>query len=90
MTGLPYEFDKGRIVVKNGVDRLNYLIEHKEAVAEAIGVDSSYIQTNRRDLGKMYQCLAKMDGKYDIGDISSQMQIYISRTDDNIQSLDSQ
>ena len=76
--------------MKNGVDRLNYLIEHKEAVAEAIGVDASYIQTNRRDLGKMYQCLAKMDGKYDIGDISSQMQIYISRTDDNIQSLDSQ
>lgn len=88
--GVPYVFDRGRIVVRNGIDRLNYLIEHKEAVAKAIGVSASNIQRNRRDLGSVYQYLAKMDGKYDIGDMDSQMQLYISKTDDNTQTLDSQ
>lgn len=41
-------------------------------------------------MGRVSEYLAKMDGRYDIGTYSDNMQIYISRYDGNVGSLDSQ
>lgn len=90
LNGVTYAYSKGRVVVANGIDHLRYLIDHRDDVAKAIGVDSNYIHDNRRNLGITYQCIQKMNGKYEIGEEGRQMQIFISKEDDNMQRLNSQ
>ena len=88
--GISKEYGKGQITFKNGVDKLRYLLKNKERVGKAIGVDAKEIQKNRRNLGLMSQYIARMDGKYELGDPSAYMQMYISKHDNNVQLLDSQ
>ena len=88
--GVPVQYDQGRIVFKNGVDNLKYLLEHRDTVSEVIGVDSQDIYDNRRDLGKMQEYLYKMAAKYDLGKSTDDMQMYISRNGGNTGRLDSQ
>lgn len=88
--GISKEYGKGQITFKNGVDKLRYLLKNKERVGKAIGVDAKEIQKNRRNLGLMSQYIARMDGKYELGDPAAYMQMYISKHDNNVQLLDSQ
>ena len=90
LEGISIHYGKGKIVARNGMDRLDFLLDHRAEVANAIGVSSSEIFTNRRDLGKISEYLAKLDMKYDVGSIQDDMQLYISKHDDNVGSLDSQ
>ena len=88
--GISIEYDKGKIVFKNDIDKLRYLIDHRQYVSEAIGVPSTKIVKHRRDAGKMEEYIARLDGKYDLGEQDKIMQMYISKYDGNVGSLDSQ
>lgn len=88
--GIPVEYAKGRIVFKNSIDKLKYLLNHRDLVQDAIGVDSEEIYSNRRNIQQMNKYLAMQDNKFDLGDIGSEMQMYVSKYDKNIGSLDSQ
>ena len=81
--------NKGRVVFKNGIDATRFLLDNRRSVGAAIGVESSEIYMGRRNSGKMEQFIQTLKGKYDIGDFSRTMQMYISMKDGNIGSLDS-
>ena len=89
--GVAVPYAKGGIAVRNGIDKLTFLLDHKKEVAEAIGLpSSSEIQDNARDLGKVKGYLSKMDSRYDLGEPGSNMQLFISRKDGNTSPLDFQ
>ena len=90
VNGIPVEYGKGRIVFKNSIDKLKYLLSHRDQVAEAIGVTSSEIYSNRRNIQYITKCLSSQEDKFDLGDVGSEMQMYISKHDNNIGNLDSQ
>ena len=88
--GISIQYDKGRILFRNGIDKLKFLIGNREMVSKAIGVTTQNIWRFRRNLGKMNEYLAKVDGRFQLGDSNSIMQMYISKHDENIETLDSQ
>lgn len=88
--GLSVEYIKGQIVVRNAIDSLQFLIDNRRAVGKIIGVDSTEIYTNRRNLGAISEYLHRLGKSYDLGDQSISMQTYISKHDSNIEGLDSQ
>ena len=88
--GIAKEYGKGQITFKNGVDKLNYLLDNRERVSKAIGVDATTIYKNRRNLSLVSQYISMMEGKYELGNSEVNMQMYISKHDDNVQQLDSQ
>jgi hypothetical protein len=49
--GISIGYDKGTIKVKNSIDKLRYIIDHRNQVADIIGVPSSEIYKNRRQYG---------------------------------------
>lgn len=53
--GVMIKYGKGTIKVKNSIDRMKFLLSHREQVSEAIGVSSSELYKNRRQYGKMSQ-----------------------------------
>ena len=53
--GVMVKYGKGTIKVKNSIDRMKFLLSHREQVSEAIGVSSSELYKNRRQYGKMSQ-----------------------------------
>jgi len=81
---------KGAIKVKNGVDKFQYLMRHTQKVASDLGLDANGIYNNRRDFGKISEVLRKMDVMFDLGDVKRQMQLYISKQDNNVSSLDNE
>ena len=87
---IPVQYQKGEIVVRNNIDSLTFLLSHREEVANSIGVGASEIFDNRRNMIKVSEYLSKMNGTYDIGRYGDTMQLYISRQDENIGSMDSQ
>ena len=88
-SGVSIGYDKGTIKVKNSIDKLKYIIEHRGQIADIIGVPSSEIYRNRRQYGQMTNYIRMLDSKYEIGDPESDMQMYISKHDDNVSQLDS-
>lgn len=83
-------YAKGKIVFRNGMDRLEYLLDHRNQVASVVGVsDADDIFRDRRDLGKIKNYLSKLQTSYDMGDVDLPMQMYISKHDDNIGDLNS-
>lgn len=87
--GIPIEYSKGDIVFRNGIDKFQFLMSHRSSVANSIGITSETIHKNRRDLGKVTEYLTRQGSKYDLGEQDLEMQMYISRQDSNIGSLDS-
>lgn len=65
--GTPFVYDKGNMVVRNGMDKFRFLVDHKGSVASAIGVKTSDISENIRDLGKVKEYLARQGGVFDLG-----------------------
>ena len=90
VAGVPVEHMKGKIVFKNNIDPLDFLLNNRSRVGELIGVPPGKILSGKRDLGLMGEYLSKMEGKFDLGDSDKTMQMYISKHDDNTGSLDSQ
>ena len=86
--GIPVEYAKGRIVIRDGLDKLDYLLNHTDQIAAAIGVDASDIQKDKRDFGKTSENLKKMEVSFDLGYPDQDMQIYVSKKDRNIDELD--
>ena len=87
--GVSMQHGQGRIGIRNGIGKLEYLLDHRDIVGKAIGVEPDDIFKYRRDIGKMSEYISKMMSKFDIGDPSGNTQLYISRHDGNISSLDS-
>ena len=87
--GVFKEYSKGRIFVKNGIDELGYLLDHRNEVSKLIGVDSEEIWSNKRNLAKVKDYLNKLRGVCEIGSVQDFMQLYISKHDGNIANLDS-
>ena len=67
------EYPKGSIAFKNGIDKLEYLLSHREQVAKAIGVSADDIFRNRRNVRHMEEYISLMEGKYEFGDVSKKM-----------------
>ena len=89
VNGIPKEYSKGQIVFKNRIDKLKFLLEHRNIVAKAIGVSSWDIWDSKKNLGKINEYIYMMDGKFDLGNPEGNMQMYISRHDGNTGMLDS-
>lgn len=87
--GVSIGYNKGSIKVKNSIDKLKYIIDHRNLVADIIGAPASEIYRNRRHYGRMTNYIRILDSKYDMGDPDANMQLYISRHDDNVSQLDS-
>lgn len=87
--GLYREYDKGQVMFKNNIDKLQFLLDNRNRVADALGVTADEIWEGRRDFGRMTEYIARLDGKYDVGEESYNMQMYISKHDNNVGSLDS-
>jgi len=87
--GVMVKYGKGTIKVKNSIDRMKFLLSHREQVSEAIGVSSSELYKNRRQYGKMSQYVRMLDQRYELGDLDLNMQLYISKHDGNTSQLDS-
>jgi hypothetical protein len=88
-TGVFKEYSKGQIAFKNGIDSLRYLLDHSEKVSSLIGVESSEITENKRNLAKVKEYLNRLRGVCEIGNVQDPIQMYISRHDANTESLDS-
>lgn len=88
--GLSVEYAKGQIVVRNAMDKLQFLIDNRKAVGRIIGVDGVDIYKNRRNIGAISEYLHQLSKSYDLGDQTQDMQIYISKRDSNVENLDSQ
>lgn len=88
LNGVPVEYDRGRIVFKNSIDRLKFLLNHKDKVAEIIGTTPGKIFSNRRNLQKVSQYIAKIDNMYELGNLDYDMQMYISKHSENTGILD--
>ena len=87
--GVYKEYSKGQIRFKNGIDTLRYLLDHRASVAKLIGVSAEEINENKRNLAKVKDYLNKLRGVCEMGDVSSPLQMYISKHDGNIGGLDS-
>lgn len=87
--GVFKEYSKGRIFVKNGIDELGYLLDHRNEVSKLIGVDSEEIWSNKRNLAKVKDYLNKLRGVCEIGSVQDFTQMYISKHDGNTANLDS-
>jgi len=83
------EYDKGRTVVRNGINRLMFLLRNRERVSSIIGIPSKTIYDNRRNLTEIDKYLNRLGLIYDLGNVSDNMQLYVSRKDANTGSLDS-
>ena len=59
--GVATEYSKGRIVFRNGIDKLKFLLDNKEVVAEEIGVSSDTIFSERRNYRKMLEYISRME-----------------------------
>ena len=88
--GLSIPEFKGAVKVKNGVDKFQYLMRHTQKVASDLGLNRNDIYRNRRDFGKISEVLRKMDVLFDLGDVNQEMQLYISKQDNNVSSLDNE
>ena len=88
--GISKVYSKGSIVVKDGVEELKFLVDHKENLADFIGVSQVEIGKNIRNLGKVNEYLSKIRSLYEIGNPLNHMQMHISLRDDNVAGLDSQ
>ena len=88
--GVSTEYAKGRIVFKNAIDKLQFLIDNRNKIASSLGITADEIYRNRRNLGVIDDYLAKLGKLYDLGEPGQTMQMYISKYDGNIGSLDSQ
>lgn len=88
--GISKVYSKGSIVVKDGVEELKFLVDHKENLADFIGVSQVEIGKNIRNLGKVNEYLSKIRSLYEIGNPLNHMQMHISLRDDNVAELDSQ
>lgn len=86
--GVATEYSKGRIVFRNGIDKLKFLLDNKEVVAEEIGVSSDAIFSERRNYRKMLEYISRTESKYDLGNQDELMQMYISMHDNNVGLLD--
>ena len=62
------EYSKGQIVFKNGIDHLQYILSHKDMVANLIGVESDDIRKNRRKLHKVKDYINRLQSVCEIGD----------------------
>lgn len=69
---------------------MRFLIENRDIVEETVGISSSRIYTNRRNIAEVVKYLALLGNSYDLGEQLRTMQLYISKYDGNIGSLDSQ
>ena len=67
--GIPIQYEKGSMVFKNSIDKLDYLLKNRQLVSQAIGVSATDINQNRRNLNKLNQYLALQDMKYDLGNV---------------------
>ena len=76
---------------KNGIDSLQYMLDHKESVAKMIGLKGggSEIFENRRDFGKTSEFLSRMNGAYELGNVDHPMQMYVSKVNGNVSELNS-
>lgn len=83
------QYNKGRMLFKNDIDKFKYLLKHRNEVAQEIGVTSQELYKNRRDLRSVTEYLSRLEGKYELGELNSNMQMYISRRDGNSEVLDS-
>lgn len=87
--GISKEYGRGKIVFKNGIDKIEYLIKNRNHVAGKIGIDANELYKNRRDFGFLQECFQKLDRTFDLGENGKTMQLYISMNDGNTQPLDS-
>jgi hypothetical protein len=86
--GVFKEYSKGQIAFKNNIDNLRYLLEHKVSIAELIGVNVQTINANKRDLAKVKDYLNRLKSVCELGNVHDPIQLYISKHDNNIGSLD--
>ena len=82
------EYSKGRIAFKNDIDNLRYLLDHKTTVSNLIGVDVKTINDDKRDLAKVKEYLNRLKNVCELGNVQDPIQLYISKHDNNIGSLD--
>jgi hypothetical protein len=75
-------------VVKNGIDQLMFLLNHRSEVADMIGVSSSDIWNKRRNYGAMTEFIHKMNSLFVVGDKDKNMQMFISKTENNTSGLE--
>lgn len=87
--GVFKEYSKGQIAFKNGIDKLRYLLDHKVRVSSLIGIDADKIDNDKRELAKVKDYINRLQGVCEMGDVQYPIQMYISKHDDNIGSLDS-
>ena len=66
--GVFKEYSKGQIVFKNGIDKLKYILDHRDRVEKLIGVASGEIYDNRRDLAKVKEYINMLQGVCEMGD----------------------
>ena len=88
-TGEKIEYPQGRILFKNGIDKIQFLLDHRSELAETLGFDTKEIYDRRRDIGFVNQVMAKLESVYELGDSSKIPQMYISLHDSNTENLDS-
>lgn len=77
------QYDEGKVLFKNSIDKFKYLLKHRNEVAQQIGMSSETIYQNRRNLNSISEYLSRLQDLYEIGDLQKNMQMYISRHDRN-------
>jgi hypothetical protein len=70
-------------VFSNGISPLRFLIEHREWVASLLGITPQEITSNLRDKGRTDEILDRLGRMVQLGDSSKQLQMFISRIDNN-------
>lgn len=83
------EYSKWQIKLKGGIDNLKYLLDHRQTISKLIGVDAEDIDKNKRNLASAKDYLYRLQSNYELGNPQDPIQIYISKHDNNIGSLDS-
>ena len=77
------------MLFKNGIDKFKYLLDHRDKVASQIGVTSDELYKNRRNMKAVIEYMSRLGSKYELGELDSDMQMYISKHDGNQEMLDS-
>lgn len=65
--GVFKEYSKGQIKIKNGIDNLSYLLEHRQTISSLIGIGLDDINKNKRDLAKVKNYLNLLKSNYELG-----------------------
>lgn len=88
--GIAVPYAKGNMVVKNDIDKLRFLLDNRSKIAEQLGVQSQDIFEGKKSIGEISDFLSKLENTYDLGNLDDNMQLYVSKYDNNIGSLESQ